>query len=321
LGVSLVNAANSFFGCTMRPATASVYTTGSGSIACVSGTDDQTNKMKCSFKYSGLNATSVSAAHLHVGDDTTAAGPPTFYFDVTTNVPASGTAYQSFQQSVTTGTGPHWVAVNSLSFDAQVAQCAGTGGCYFNLHTLPYYGNGELRCELAPLTNTYAFDNVALVPTTVAQAPSTVNNSASHGTASAWMAPVSSNAGAVHAWGYQVSFVTSYPVNNAHIHQGTSVTDNTGGVVVSFDWAGNGVARTTGDFVGVALEGTSAWLTYTQPGFDDAIASSFCYINVHTTGNGAGEIRGNIAPQGSAASHVAVTLMAVVFMIASWVSM
>jgi len=116
-----------------------------------------------------------------------------------------------------------------------------------------------------------------------------------------------------------VSFTTSSPVTIAHIHQGTSVTDNSGPVKVTFDTTGS-TSRTNGAFVGVALEGTTAWPTYASD-FDTAISSSFCYINVHTTANAGGEIRANIAPQGSSASHVAVTLMAVVFMIASWVSM
>jgi len=320
LGVSLVNAA--FFGCTMRAATGSVYTTGSGSVACVSGTDDATNKLKCTWKYANLNATSVSAAHLHVGTDAMD-GNPTFFFDVTALTVAAGTVYQQFVSTVTTGTGPHWVQQGTVTFDAQVSTCAGSNGCYFNLHTAPYYAGGELRCELAPLTNTYSYDNVVLAPTTAAQGAS--NNTNSAGLASVWMAPVSSAAGAVHAWGYQVSFSTATPVTIAHIHQGTSVTDNAGPVKVTFDTSGS-TSRTLGAFVGVAMEGVttvqqpSAWPSYASD-MDTAIASSFCYVNVHTVGNGGGEIRANIAPQGSSASHVAVTLMAVVFMIASWVSM
>jgi len=307
----------------MRPATGSVYTTGSGSVACVSGTDDATNKLKCTWKYIDLNATAVSAAHLHVGTDAMD-GNPTFFFDVSALVDVTaGTVYQSFVSTVTTGTGPHWVQQGTVTFDAQVSTCSGANGCYFNLHTTPYYPNGELRCELAPLTNTYSYNNVVLAPTTTAQGA--VNNTNSAGVASVWMAPVSSAAGAVHAWGYQVAFTTGSPITISHIHQGSSTTDNNGPVKVTFDTTGS-TSRTAGTFVGVAMEGIttaqqpSAWPTYTAD-FDTAIASSFCYINVHTVTNGGGEIRANIAPQGSSASHVAVTLMAVVFVIASWVSM
>jgi hypothetical protein len=207
----------------------------------------------------------------------------------------------------------------ATGFAAQIAQCAGTNGCYFNLHT-GTYGGGELRCELAPLSNTYAFD-VILTPTPATDGA--VNNSASSGTSSVWMAPVSSTAGAARVWGYQVQFITSSPVTNAHIHQADTV-GGSGPVVVQFDWQTT-TSRSTGSFVGVAMEGITSgnqpksnWPTY-PANFDTAINSHFCYINVHTASNGGGEIRANISP--SAASHVAVTLMAVVFMIASWVSM
>jgi len=328
LGVSLVNASNLFFGCTMAPATVSsgnITTTGTGSVACVQGTDDNVATLACTWAYAGLTS-DVTAAHLHVGSATTASGPVTFGFDATSTplLAASGTVYQKFiAASTTPASPPYWTMQNSLSFADQITQCASGTGCYFNLHTT-MYTSGELRCEMAPLTATYAYD-VDLKPTPASD--SAVNNSASTGHVWIAMANVSSATNAARAWAYEVQFSTYNAVTASHLHQATTV-GGSGGIVVTFD---QGSQRSTGNFVGVALEGvTTAAIPDGQPksnfpiypsNLDSAIANHYCYVNVHTVANPGGELRANISPEGSSASQVAVTLLAVVLMVSSWVSM
>jgi len=318
-GVSLINAA--FFGCTMRPATDIVQTGGWGSVACYSGLEDGVTAVACSFKYTNL--TSVpTVVHFHVGNDTMD-GPVTFDFDpsgIITAGAASGTAYQKIKAA--NSAQPQWIQRNGLSFADQITSCASGAGCYFNLHT-SFYPNGELRCQAHTLTTTYSYLSQPLVA-----APGAVGAENSTGLANVEMATITPAAAvAVHAWGYQVAFDLSSPVSNAHIHQGTSFTDNQGPVKVKFD---QGSQRTVGSFVGVALEGVTAtqqpnsnWPTYAAD-FDTALGNHFGYVNVHTVANGGGEVRANIAPggtTGSGVSQVSLAALAIVFMFASWMSL
>jgi len=315
-GASVINAL--FFGCTMRPATNITVTGGWGSVACYSGFDDDVSTLACSFQYQNLTS-DVTLSHFHIGDDSTVLGPVTFTFDPTGLVQASGTVYQKFVASAVSA--PDWQMHGSTSFDDQVTACASGAlvtGCYFNLHTATY-GGGELRCELKPLTTTYSF------PTILVPAPGSVNTTGDSGTALVEMAAILPAATpSVHAWGYQVDFSLNSPITNAHIHQGTTETDNTGPVKVQFD---HGAPRFSGKFVGVALQGVTAvqqsrsnWPAYASD-FDTAITNHFGYVNVHTTANTGGELRANISPDLSGASQVTLAFFAVVVMIASWMSL
>jgi len=331
LAVAVFSANALFFGCTMGPATVSVTTNGGGHVACMSGTYDGVSTMSCSFKYWNLTSTAnVTLCHFHVGTPATTAGPVTFTFDVTGLVVLSGTAYQKFTAAQTTGA-PSWQQQGSTSFDAEVGICGGGNGCYFNLHTTAYPG-GELRCELAPLTPTYSYSNLPAVI-----APSSTATVANTNVTVMMAEILPSSTPKVFAWGYYVSFVLQNSISNAHIHQGTTATDNAGPVKVQFDW---GTARLSGDFVGVAVQGVlsseqshSNWPSYT-PDFDTAIASHFCYVNVHSTANAGGEVRVNISPfgsgggsstgnggggsaSGSSASTISLTLFAVFAIVAS----
>jgi len=322
-GVSLINAA--FFGCTMHPSTVAAGVSGGyGAVACYTGMDNNAgtdvNTMACEFQYFNLTTNPISS-HFHVGDDSTPSGNIVYTFDVSFHVSASGSVYQKFVASNTTT----WTQQGGTTFDDQVTACAsgGASGCYFNLHT-GMFQSGELRCGVVSLSPTYDF-TVALAPT-----PGAMNANTSSGSATVRMATVTPAATPpLHAWGYQVSFNTGSPVKSAHIHQGSSLTDNNGPIKVYFD---TGPQRMTGKFVGVALEGVaqtdqpkSAWPVYTSD-FDNAISNHFCYVNVHTLANNGGEIRANISPQGSgsgtsSASHVSLAIVAVFFMIASWMSL
>jgi len=315
LGVSLANATNYFFGCTMAPATPLVTVGGWGSVACMSGNIDAVSYLTCEFQWQNLT-TNPTVCHFHVGNSTTN-GPVVFTNDVSTGVAAGGTGYSKFVASNTVT----WTQRNGVAFDAQIALCNAGDGCYFNLHTVNFPG-GELRCQATALVTKFAFAAVPLVI-----APGATGATGSTGAATVQIAEVlPSVTPKVFAVGYYASFVVQTNIVNAHIHQGTSMTDNSGPVKVQFDW---GTPRTTGEFTGVALSGvtsgqqlSSNWGTYVVSDFDGAINNHFCYVNIHTTGNAGGEIRANIAPgSGSSASTVSVALMAVVFMIASALSL
>jgi hypothetical protein len=312
LGVSLVQAV--FFGCTLAP-TGNYTTVGSGSVACVSGTQDGVSSLACQFQFNDLTS-NVQAAHWHVGGPTST-GPATFIFDVSalTSISTRGTNTNRF--TATSG----FSQQGATGFDAQVAACV--TGCYFNLHT-DDHTDGELRCQAAALNPIYDFD------TTLVAAPG-VTAPTSTGSVHVWMAEIlPAVSPRVHAWGYNVAFQTQSNVTNAHIHVGTSLTDNSGPVAVFLDWTSiSRVPRNTGSFIGVALEGVtqgtiqphqqySAWPTKTAA-LDTAIANHFAYVNIHTQDNGAGEIRANISP--NSASQVTLALMAIVFMVASWMAL
>jgi hypothetical protein len=329
-GVALINATASFFGCNMVPATLPVpatTSTGNGRVVCYSGTDDSVAVLACSWDYGNLTS-DITAAHFHVGNTSTSDGPIAFAFDTDIDdgldLASSGNTYQKSDAANDIVDGMTWTAVPSgTSFASQITMCA-SGGCYFNLHTENYLG-GELRCQLAPITVlTYDFD-VTLSET--AGATFLSGQPASTGTATVQMGNIPGSP--YHAWGYQVSFTVQSDIVNAHIHQGTSETDNTGSIVVKFD---QGTERTSGNFVGVALEGVigidntlnSNWPLYNvhpaPANFDAAIASHFCYVNIHTVTNGLGEIRGNVSPTNSA-SQASLAALAIVFTIASWMSL
>jgi len=302
--LSVVNAA--FFGCAPVPASG---VGGYGAVACMSGFDDGVATLACTFSYANLTTDPI-LSHFHVGSAVANNGPVTFTFDVTGLVAASGTVYQK----LTAANG--FTQQGQTSFADQITACASgstTTGCYFNLHTTGV-GSGEIRCQLAPLTPTYAF-SPPLVP-----APGAVNTTTSFGIANVMQAAVS-NSG-LSAWGYQIDFQLESPITAAHIHQGTTLTDNSGLVKVGLD---KGPSRLTGRFVGIALEGVSAaeqsasyWPVYAAD-FDTAIANHFCYVNVHSVANPGGEIRANISPNG--ASQIALSVFAAFFMIAAWTSL
>jgi len=313
-GVSLINA--TLFGCTMRPG-AGATVGGYGAVACMSGQDGtagtDVNTLACEWQYFNLT-TAPTASHFHIGDDNTVSGNITFTFTISGLTKVSGIVYQKF--TATSG----WSQQGGLSFDQQVSACAGGSGCYFNLHTSGF-PTGELRCQLSPITATYDYT------TTLTPPAANINANMSTGTATVQMGTITPAATpALHAWGYQVSFSLISPITLAHIHQGTS-SDNTnsGPIKVTFD---QGPQRTVGKFVGVALEGTvpagnvppSSWPSYTSD-FDTAMGNHFNYINVHSVAYGGGEIRAQISPVGSGASQVSLAILAVFFMIASWMSL
>jgi len=305
LGAAVANGI--FFGCQMAPIVGS-GSNGGGFVGCISGAaDNSVNTLSCEFVYSALTST-VTLAHFHVGASSTQSGNVTFNF---ANVGGLSSANGQVAQSWT-ATSVDWKQQFGITFDAQVIACASGTGCYFNLHTQNNQA-GELRCELTTQIPTYSFTNVPLV-----LSPSSVNNAASTGTVNVWMAQIGNST--QHAWSWDISFSLVNALTNSHIHQGTSKTDNNGAVVVYID---PGTPRTTGKLLGIALEGTqlpftNRWATY-PAGFDSAIASHFCYVNLHTATNAAGEVRANISP--SAASHVSLALLAIVFMIGSWMTM
>lgn len=257
--------------------------------------------------YSGLTSTFL-ASHFHVGTSSTPVGNITFIFAGVNGLSAAG---GQIAQSWT-ATSVNWVPQIGAPFDSQVISCASGTGCYYNLHTQNFPG-GELRCELVPQTTTYSFTNVPLV-----LAPGSINNTASTGTVNVWMAQIGNPT--QHAWAWDITFNLVNAITASHIHQGVSTTDNSGAIVVYFD---AGTPRTSGKLLGVALEGTTLpflarWAAY-PAGFDAAIASHFCYVNLHTAVNPAGEVRANISP--SAASHVSLAFLAIVFMIGSWMTL
>jgi len=310
-GACMINAV--FIGCSTRSVANS---TGTGAVVCYSGTYDGTSTLACSFSYKGLTS-DVAQAHFHVGGDT-ASGPVVFNFfspgqGVVDLYSYGGYYYGTFTAAATTGVNS-WVQQGSTTFDAQITTCASGTDCYFNLHTVNYPG-GELRCELAPLTATNDFTVPLLA------GPDSVNAANSTGTAVVKMATIGTSN--LHAWGYQVNFAVNSPVTAAHIHKNAnSVEGNTGPVEVYF---APGAQRTSGAFVGVALEGvvwtniTSRWPTKSSD-FDSAISNHFCYVNVHTIASPAGEIRANISPSGASQTQV-LALFVVISMIASWMSL
>jgi len=312
-GFSITHAA--FFGCNARPVNGTV-TNGNATIACYSGSYDGISTLSCAFTWKSLTS-NVYLAHLHVGTASTPSGPVTFDFNPDPAV-LSASAGQWYRSINATGGGFH--SINSVSFDNQIIACASGTGCYFNLHTNNYHG-GELRCEVQAMSNLiYDFSTVPLLPTPTGTNTGN-NNAASFGIATVQMGAVGDSG--LHAFGYHVGFSLGSPVLSSHIHQGASIGDNTGPIKVYFD---QGAPRTTGEFIGVALEGTtpnsgafpSSWPLYTAD-FDTAMASHFNYINVHTTANTGGEIRAQISP--SSASQTSLAILAVVFMIASWMSL
>jgi len=315
-GFSITHAA--FFGCSAHPATNTTVTSGNATIACYSGLYDGISTLSCAFTWKSLTS-NVMLAHLHVGTDATIGGPVTFDFNPGTLSGVAGQWYHTINATFPVGAAGGFHPINGATFDSQITLCASGTGCYFNLHTANY-GGGEMRCEVQPMSNLVYDFTVPLLPTPAGTNTGN-NNAASAGIATVRMGAVG-NSG-LHAWGYHVGFSVGSPVMSSHIHQGASIGDNTGPIKVYFD---QGQQRTTGEFIGVALEGTtyssttfpSAWPLYTAD-FDTAMTSHFNYINVHTTANTGGEIRAQISP--SSASQTSLAILAVVFMIASWMSL
>jgi len=321
-GVALINATASFFGCNMVPATLPVpatQSTGNGRVVCYSGTDDSTAVLACSWDYGNLTS-DITAAHFHIGNTSTSDGTVTFAFDVLDDegldFAVSGNTYQK-SNAANNGVDMHWTAVPSnTSFASQIAMCA-NGGCYFNLHTNNYLG-GELRCQLAPITVLNHDFDVVLTQTPGAQV--VPGEAASTGTATLQMGAIPGSTS--FAWGYQVSFSLQSAIFQALIQQGTNT-------VVTLD---QGTARLSGNFVGVALEGVtgidstlaSNWPKYNVEAsslFDTALANHLCYLNIGTDLNVNGEIGSVLSPTSSNGAQASLAALAIVFTVASWMSL
>tara|TARA_R110000787_G_scaffold84079_15_gene180494 strand:- start:605 stop:1114 length:510 start_codon:yes stop_codon:yes gene_type:complete len=92
---------------------------------------------------------------------------------------------------------------------------------------------------------------------------------------------------------YRIRCANITSVTSAHIH-GPATADETGGVRVTL-FSG----PTTGDVVGVLAAGTITRSGLGSAAFDLLLAdmkADLTYLNVHTSANPAGEVRGQISP-------------------------
>jgi len=301
---------NAFWGCTLYPrvppgTSTPVVTSGYGAVICQQGEADGVDTVACTFQYYGLTS-DIQAAHWHIGNTSFSNGAVTLAF---ANTPTSGTTGAVDQKfTATAGT---FTSFGGMSFDETITMCStpatpgpgiGTGGynagCYFNLHTLNNL-NGELNCNGAPVPGTYTYptnpgvQTIALTGTIGSSGTAIVQQ----GTLAASV-PVQSPA--VRVWAYQVIFSLQSALTASHIHKGPGPAPAVGDVEVVFDITGHSNSNgNSGSFVGVTMFGTAAaaaatprWPVVTS-GFDYAVYQNWSYVNVHTTANPNGEIRGN----------------------------
>jgi len=103
-------------------------------------------------------------------------------------------------------------------------------------------------------------------------------------------------------------------VTASHIHKADAASPATGAVEVTFNIAGHENGVNPGGFVGVTLQGSARWATISSD-FDSAFLHNFTYVNVHTTANTGGEVRGNFGIT-SSATTVSVSFAAVLVVLA-----
>jgi uncharacterized protein (TIGR03118 family) len=139
------------------------------------------------------------------------------------------------------------------------------GMAYVNIHT-PSHGGGEIRGQIVPLHSPITLNGASEVPP---------------------ISPAGSGTGSLTFIGSELHYDISYsglagPATAAHIH-GPADTTAPGGVLVPL----NTPAGTSGRISGtVSLDPTE--MAY--------VLAGLTYVNIHTTINGGGEIRGQIFP-------------------------
>jgi hypothetical protein len=293
--VSLVAADTTFFGCTLT-AHPSVTTSGTGQVLCVNGQIDGVDTLACQYMLSGMTS-NVTLAHWHVGTTATPTGLVTFTF----NVPSPPAQLGEVDTYFTASSG---FTNRGLGFAAQIADCANTvptttAGCYFNVHTVDNPA-GELFCQGTPIFGTLEF-MPSLTPNG--------NRATSTGTAWLWHGIIPGSG--TRAWGYNVVYDVGSTVIASHIHKATDVSPATGAVEVTFKIGGSSL---NGGFVHVSMQGSSRWPTISSD-FDSAFLRNYTYVNVHTSSNQNGEIRGNFGIT-SSATTVSVSFAAVLVVLA-----
>jgi hypothetical protein len=179
------------------------------------------------------------------------------------------------------GNSSHWQSVGDAMLDATAIDDLRAGGLYLNLHT-PVHPAGEIRGQILP-------DNLSSIALGLAgsrAAPPVITAASASGGVT--YDPATGDVD-VHVTAVGLDDATA-----AHVHAGFA--GSSGGIALELEQ--------DPDDVGHWLTPAGTLLDATQL---EQLAAGQLYINVHTPANPAGEVRGQIAPDGIEILHVSLS--------------
>jgi hypothetical protein len=209
--------------------------------------------------FTTTNVVSATLAHIHDGD-----------------IGVAGAVVVPLTQNPA-GSGTWTVPAGTTLTDPQIARLR-AGGYYVNVHTA-LNGQGEIRGQLIPPGSTATLFNAALTLAQEVPVPTIPVGATPSGSGSATLDPVTK----VLTGSFTTTNVVSATL--AHIHDGDIGV--AGAVVIPL------TQTPAGSGIWVVPAGT----TLTDPQIARLRAGGY-YVNVHTTLNGGGEIRGQLLPPG-----------------------